>query len=267
MAEEQMGRYNTSDKLAIALACLAGVMAIILFLVEKTPGTVLGLLAAMFLLLIYPILHFAKSGVVRIGLLLFAVVGTIYFGWLVWPSKHQPPAEQTASNAPKSSSQGVPSESKNEAPPSTAKPDPKTKKIAKSKPTPPSQDCPNGICIGGDNNGKAEVNNYAPIPKIETTIVSENTPSEGSFQTTIGISSTVPVPTLYVSAEGDSVTTAACITAGNGGFGRSGNGVAAVNSKVTCKYLNALAGLSMTVISGKPEQLRVTYQCEGAACQ
>jgi hypothetical protein len=49
MAEEVnvVRKYTTSDKLGIALACLAGVMAIILSLVERTPWTVAGLLVAM----------------------------------------------------------------------------------------------------------------------------------------------------------------------------------------------------------------------------
>lgn len=39
--------------------------------------------------------------------------------------------------------------------------------------TPPSQSCPNGICIGGDNNGSAKVENYNgiyPPPNITPTI-------------------------------------------------------------------------------------------------
>jgi len=55
--------YNTSDKLGIALACLRASWPIILFLVEKTPLTVILLLSLMVALAIYPILHFAK----RIG--------------------------------------------------------------------------------------------------------------------------------------------------------------------------------------------------------
>ena len=33
------------------------------------------------------------------------------------------------------------------------------------KPAPPSQSCPNGVCIAGDNNGVATVNNYANAPR------------------------------------------------------------------------------------------------------
>ena len=38
---------------------------------------------------------------------------------------------------------------------------------AAPRPAVPAQDCPNGICIGGDNFGNPTVNNYAPpVPKI-----------------------------------------------------------------------------------------------------
>ena len=60
-ASAEGGRYDTSDLHAIAFASLAGVMAIILFLVEKTPLTVVRLLVVMVVPSIYPILHFAES--------------------------------------------------------------------------------------------------------------------------------------------------------------------------------------------------------------
>ncbi len=78
-------KYNNSDKLAIALACLAGVMAIILFLVEKTPWVVGGLLPLMIGLCIYPIVHVTKSRFLRTTLLIVAVLATFVFGWKEWP--------------------------------------------------------------------------------------------------------------------------------------------------------------------------------------
>lgn len=33
-----------------------------------------------------------------------------------------------------------------------------------SSPPPPSQNCPNGICVGGENSGSATVNNFGPPP-------------------------------------------------------------------------------------------------------
>src|ERR1039457_5068736 len=83
--EKHLGTYSPSDKLAIALTCLAGVMAIVLFLVEKTPLTVVGLLVAMVILLVYPVLHFARRPLIRGGVLILAMVGTLVFGWFVWP--------------------------------------------------------------------------------------------------------------------------------------------------------------------------------------
>jgi len=35
---------------------------------------------------------------------------------------------------------------------------------------PPAQNCPNGICIGGDNNGTATVNNFGIEPKVVWTL-------------------------------------------------------------------------------------------------
>jgi outer membrane biosynthesis protein TonB len=88
MASEEIkptSGYSRSDKLGIALACLAGIMAIILFLVEKTPYTVVGLLTLMIALAIYPVWHFVRPKNARIALLVLAVVGTVAFGWAEWP--------------------------------------------------------------------------------------------------------------------------------------------------------------------------------------
>jgi hypothetical protein len=103
MASEfkQTGRYSLSDRLAIVLACLTGIMAIILFLIEKTPLTVIVLLLLMVGLSIYPILHFAKNSLIRGFLILGVVIATALFGWGVWPvveaspQKPPPPVQQT----------------------------------------------------------------------------------------------------------------------------------------------------------------------------
>lgn len=79
-------RYTKSDKLAIALACLEGVMAIILFLAEKTPGTIVTLLVLMFALSVYPIIHFVRPATTKIGLVLCVAIGAVFFGWRIWPS-------------------------------------------------------------------------------------------------------------------------------------------------------------------------------------
>jgi hypothetical protein len=88
MADEEIkptSQYTNSDKLGIALACLAGIMAIILFLVEKTPYTVVGLLALMIALSIYPIWHFASTRKTRIIFGVLAVIFAVVFGRIEWP--------------------------------------------------------------------------------------------------------------------------------------------------------------------------------------
>lgn len=106
--------YNTSDKLAIALACLAGVLAIILFLIEKTPATVLFLLLSMFALCVYPILHFAKRVVWR-GLAFVGFgIGTLLFGWYVWPLNHPIASSAHTENTPVQRLESKPAETKAE---------------------------------------------------------------------------------------------------------------------------------------------------------
>jgi hypothetical protein len=79
--------YNTSDKLAIALACLGGVVTIILFLIEKTPVTILSLLLGMLALSIYPVLHFTKRVAWRVLALIACVISVSGLGIGVWPTK------------------------------------------------------------------------------------------------------------------------------------------------------------------------------------
>jgi hypothetical protein len=75
-----VSEYTTSDKLGVVLFCLAGVMAIILFLVEKTPYTVASLLLLMVGLLIYPALHFFKRKGLRTAIFSTMAIGTAVFG-------------------------------------------------------------------------------------------------------------------------------------------------------------------------------------------
>lgn len=77
-------KLNASDKLGIALACLAGVMAIILFLVEKSPAAIVVLLALMLGLVSYPILHFLSGRNARILAALFSVLFAAGLGWREW---------------------------------------------------------------------------------------------------------------------------------------------------------------------------------------
>jgi len=99
-------KYSHSDKLAIALACVAGVMAIVLFLIEKTPISVVVLLTLMLALSVYPILHFTKSKTPRTICLIVILVGTVALGWAVWPKQRpsevavqMPPANAVKENS------------------------------------------------------------------------------------------------------------------------------------------------------------------------
>jgi hypothetical protein len=78
------GHYSLSDKLAMALVCLTAILAIVLFLVEKTPKTILGLLVAILVFGIYPILHFFKNRWLRIGALIVLFAATFVFGYPMW---------------------------------------------------------------------------------------------------------------------------------------------------------------------------------------
>jgi len=80
-------KYSLSDKLAIALACLAGIMTLIVFLIEKTPLTVALSLGSMIALGIYPILHFIRKSLFRVIWMVCMMAGTLAFGWYVWPKE------------------------------------------------------------------------------------------------------------------------------------------------------------------------------------
>jgi hypothetical protein len=90
-----------SDKLAIALAYMAAAMAIALFLIEKTPGTVIMLLVVMFGFCIYPIWHFVKSGRVRVGLLAATVILMALFGGHVLSPSHVTQSNAQQADIPK----------------------------------------------------------------------------------------------------------------------------------------------------------------------
>ena len=80
-------KYSISDRLGIALACLGAVLAIVLFLIEKTPLAVAGCLLAILVLLVFPVLHFFHKATSRS--LVFAVVIILLgsFGLVIWPRK------------------------------------------------------------------------------------------------------------------------------------------------------------------------------------
>jgi hypothetical protein len=81
-------KWTWSDRLAIALACLAGILALILLWMEKTPiwaGVTIALMGA---LVVYPVIHFAPSWKARVPALIVAwgLIGV--FGWRIWPQQH-----------------------------------------------------------------------------------------------------------------------------------------------------------------------------------
>jgi hypothetical protein len=85
-----MGRgWSQSDSLAVALACLAGVMALALLFWKPTPGWAAGTLILMALLVAYPVYHFVPHWKARIPVLLiiWALIGL--FGWKNWPRLEQ----------------------------------------------------------------------------------------------------------------------------------------------------------------------------------
>ena len=88
-------QLSNSDRLAIALACLAGAMAIALFLTDKTPTSVLVLLGFMLALLVFPVIRFCRGTRARVALLVVVLIGTLLFGWGVWPKSPKIVAEAT----------------------------------------------------------------------------------------------------------------------------------------------------------------------------
>jgi hypothetical protein len=80
-------RWSWSDRLAIALACLAGIMALILFWIDKTPTAAAISLVAMAALMIYPVLHFVRAWIPRVVVLVLGFTLLGLFGWTIWPRR------------------------------------------------------------------------------------------------------------------------------------------------------------------------------------
>lgn len=89
-----------SDKLAVALACLASAMALILFWMDKTPLAAGLSIACIAGLSVYPILHFFPSGTARIPMFIIATLLVVIFGWKIWPRKQLAAKATTAASAP-----------------------------------------------------------------------------------------------------------------------------------------------------------------------
>jgi len=142
---EASKRLLAGDRLAVALFCPAAAMAIILFLIEKTPPAVLILSACVFGFLIHPIWHFARPIKLRWGALAIALAGTIWLATISWPKKNERNQQGLASlgdikSASKEGAEAALSEIRGdlakayEAPEQTSKPQPR-QAIAEIVPT------------------------------------------------------------------------------------------------------------------------------------
>ena len=92
---DSRNEYTVGDKLAIALACMAGIMAIILYLVDKTPSVVLSLLILMMAFAVYPAIHFFRNKLTRLIALVVFAIFVVVFGFAEWPK----PQAQTSGSS------------------------------------------------------------------------------------------------------------------------------------------------------------------------
>ena len=181
-----MAEVTDSDKLAIALACAAGVMAVILFLIEKTPLTVALSLVAMLGLAIYPILHFFRKLIIRLAVFVAMLGIATLIGWQAWPIKSKSLGEVAAPSqvTPPSASQN-PLATPKDNPAPIAKP---RAKSPPSQPVPPkpsmSQECaPGAVCAqSSGQQGGITAGVYNGPPPLELKATLEIVPSDkGTF--------------------------------------------------------------------------------------
>lgn len=76
--------WSISDRLAIALSCLAAALAIVIFWIDRTPTTAATSLVLIAGLMIYPILHFIRKRTGRIIAYVVLSVMVTGFGWKIW---------------------------------------------------------------------------------------------------------------------------------------------------------------------------------------
>ena len=174
--------YSTGDKLAIALACLAGVMAIILFLLEKTPVTMILLLSLMDALAVYPILHFVKGIGGRIAVFTLFIIGTLLFGWRAMPRSHSISVSNQETKQPQQEPQQLKSEEKNPA--------------QKQKPKPTGQQ--GSQATRGNGNASGNVNQNGDN---NTSVIGNNNSVGNTYNSPIGLSGWLiprsdPTPTV-----------------------------------------------------------------------
>jgi len=164
-------RWTPSDRLAIALACLAAVMALALLWMDKTPIWAGVTVACMCVLIVYPVIHFVPSCRLRIPTLLVVWLLIGLFGWKIWPRNLADSNRVAGTTRPLSAPQSGPTS----LPPPNVAP----VRIPKSRPTPnypkslPSspnkeQKCETGSICNQDspNQGTQTVNNGPPPAKL-----------------------------------------------------------------------------------------------------
>lgn len=74
-----------SDRLAVALCCISGLMTLVPLWMEKTTIWAGGTVSVLALLVIYPVYHFVRSWKLRIPTLIVMWVLIALFGWRIWP--------------------------------------------------------------------------------------------------------------------------------------------------------------------------------------
>ena len=177
----KVNKYTLSDPQAIALACLAGILEIILFFVEKTRWSIVLLLSATVVLAIFPILHFLRKKWMRIVVFGLFVIATIIFGYNRWPRK---PQTAIAIPAPLPTSFGTPNSIREQGPqtpatkskmqPRTKLQVPPTQTRMSVKPTAAQPPCPPGTAICIENGGGQINDNVFSGGVIEGGIVMKN---------------------------------------------------------------------------------------------
>ena len=95
----ERSRLSPADQLAIALFCLAGVITLILYVVEKSPSSVCLCSAGIAALLIYPILHFIRDHRMRVAAFVVTFILSVAIAYASWPNvQTQPDTPVTSGN-------------------------------------------------------------------------------------------------------------------------------------------------------------------------
>jgi hypothetical protein len=299
-----MGRYNTSDSLAVALTCLGAVMALVLFWIDKTPWTAGFCIAAIAALMVYPVIHFVSHAVARIVVFIVLAVFLAVFGWSIWPkSRYAKPAMAATSPLP-SQSQSVEQQQPSDS--QQAKPEkPKKSKTAtqhggppqqQSPPTgapaspalpapsnpPISQECQPGANCAQSNNQQEGITagqlNIGSLPASIAYAV-EGQPNrkyqfhdKTLFTTLYRIQvKTSSIPLLTISAAHPKLARVGCTKLKPGTLWGQSESHGAQGGSGSCSIDNAFGNSQLfgvdTTEPVDASEITVTYQCEGVICQ